>query len=232
MCEDCKSGTRWSRRSLLGGGMALAAAGLLPVRAWAQEDVVSPDTALQRLIEGNKRYLAGSSVVQDYAVGRAARALSQSPIAAIVSCSDSRVAPELVFDQGPGSLFVVRVAGNVVNEDGLASLEYAVHSLHTPLIMVLGHSGCGTVDAAMKVVRDKVELPGHLPGLADQIAPAVEAAHADGDDTLAGAVRANVRLGVSRLAAAAPVLADYAANGRIKLVGAHYELSTGEVTLV
>jgi carbonic anhydrase len=99
-------------------------------------------------------------------------------IAAILSCADSRVSPELLFDQGPGDLFVVRLAGNFVDDDGLASLEYAVKFLGAPLLMVLGHSNCGAVDAAIKVVKEGAELPGHLPELVDSIKPAVIAAQA------------------------------------------------------
>ena len=95
-----------------------------------------------------------------------------------MSCADSRLAPELAFDQGPGELFVVRVAGNFVNEDGLASLEYGAMVLGVPLIMVLGHSSCGAVDATIKVVKDGSTLPGHLPSLINAIRPAVVAAQA------------------------------------------------------
>ena len=101
---------------------------------------------------------------------------THTPIASILSCSDARVGPEFVFDQGPGDLFVVRVAGNILQDEGLASLEYAAQFLGSPLIFVLGHSNCGAVEAAIKVVKDNATLPGHLPGLIDQIKPAVMAA--------------------------------------------------------
>src|SRR6266436_5876486 len=104
---------------------------------------------------------------------RAARMQGQYPIAQILSCSDSRVAPELLFDQGPGDLFVMRVAGNVVSPNLLASIEYGAQFLGAPLIMVLGHSGCGAVDAAIKVLKDKAVLPGHLSALIAAIKPAV-----------------------------------------------------------
>ncbi len=94
----------------------------------------------------------------------------------MLSCSDSRVAPELVFDQGPGDVFVVRLAGNFLDDDGFASLEYAVKFLGAPLVMVLGHTNCGAIAAAIKVVMERVELPGHLPGLIKSIKPAVIAA--------------------------------------------------------
>src|SRR5512138_2942243 len=123
-------------------------------------NAISGAAALQRLIDGNARYAANDPNERDFSSGRAARAAAQYPIAAILSCADSRVAPELVFDQGPGDLFVVRVAGNVVNTDLLASLEYGVEFLGIPLIMVLGHSGCGAVDAAIEVLKKDAKLPG------------------------------------------------------------------------
>ena len=109
---------------------------------------------------------------------RAARVATHRPIASVLSCSDARVGPEFLFDQGPGDLFVVRVAGNVLLDEGLASLEYAAQFLGAPLMFVLGHSNCGAVDAAIKVVQDNATLPGHLPGLIDQLKPAVLPAQA------------------------------------------------------
>ncbi len=126
MCPSCIASL--SRRSFLHGSVAAAAALALPAAALAAEapaaSTVSPDEALQRLIEGNARYAANTSRNKDYSAGRVARAASQTPFATIISCADSRVSPELIFDQGPGELFVIRVAGNFVNEDGLASIEY------------------------------------------------------------------------------------------------------------
>src|SRR5690606_36134554 len=200
MCETChRSASTFSRRSLLLGGLGLAAAAALPTFARAYEGI-TPDAALERLLQGNARYVGGASQPADYSANRAARALSQRPIAAILSCSDSRVSPELAFDQGPGDLFVVRVAGNFVNDDGLASLEYGVKFLGTPLIMVLGHTNCGAVDATIKVVSENAELPGHLPGLVDAIKPAVETAKKAGDENLLDrAIAENVRHNVTRL---------------------------------
>jgi carbonic anhydrase len=121
---------------------------------------MSCQEALRSLVTGNARYVANAPRVRDFSAGRAARVEIQAPFAAILSCADSRVAPELVFDGDPGDLFVVRLAGNVVNPDVLASLEYTVALLRTPLIVVLGHSGCGAVDAAIKVAKHGAELPG------------------------------------------------------------------------
>lgn len=231
MCETCRSPVRGpSRRSLLLGGLAALAAGTVPLRA--EDAAIAPDAAWQRLVEGNDRYVAGTRRLADFSVGRAQRALSQRPFAAILSCADSRVSPELAFDQGPGDLFVVRVAGNFVSDDGLASLEYAVNFLETRLIVVLGHSSCGAVDAAIKMVRDQLELPGHLPEMLREIKPAAETALAGGGDVLNTAIAENVRLGVDRLATAEPIIAGLAAAGQVKVIGGVYDLATGRVNLV
>ncbi|MFT0892573.1 carbonic anhydrase [Pseudochelatococcus sp. G4_1912] len=215
--------------------MILGAAAMLPAAAFAEtpQNAISPDAALARLIEGNARYAENKPTQQDYSAGRARRSVGQHPIAAILSCSDSRVAPELAFDQGPGDLFVVRVAGNFVNDDGLASIEYAIKYLGAPLIMVLGHVNCGAVDATIKVVRDNVTLPGHLPDMIREIKPAVEVALRDHkDDVLAAAIIENVRLGVHRLEAADPILSGFVQQGRLKIVGGLYDLSTGKISLI
>ena len=145
MCKLCGSAHhRLTRRGLMAGaGAAFAAAALTSPRSWAAEplaegapNAISPDAALQRIMEGNARYAANTPNQRDFSAGRAARAGAQFPIAAILSCSDSRVVPDLVFDQSPGDLFVVRLAGNFLDDDGLASLEYAVKFLGAPLLVV------------------------------------------------------------------------------------------------
>jgi len=231
MCDICSATPPGpSRRSVLVGGLAALAASL-PLGALGSEDSVDPESALQRLLDGNARYASGTRANTDFSVGRAQRALTQRPFAAILSCADSRVSPELAFDQGPGDLFVVRLAGNFVSEDGLASLEYAVNFLGTRLIMVLGHSNCGAVDAAIKVVRDKVELPGHLPEMLREINPAAETVLAAGGDILGTAITENVRLGVQSLATSQPSLAPRVGAGDVQVVGAVYDLATGRVGL-
>lgn len=237
MCDRCISRptTGLSRRTLFGAAAALAAT-TAPRLARAADPAppsISPDAALQRLREGAARYAANTPANKDFSAGRAARAAAQYPFAAIVSCADSRVAPELIFDQGPGDLFVVRVAGNFVNPDGLASLEYGVKFLGIPLIMVLGHSGCGAIDATIKVIRDKVALPGHLPGLVDALRPGVEAAMARHPaDLLAEATAENVRHTVRVLSTAQPILAPRAAAKSLKIVGSVYDIGTGSVAMV
>src|SRR5258706_7807283 len=143
------------------GSMGAAFAAAPPAKgAKPAANAIAPADALKRLMDGNARYVANKPNERDFSSGRAARAQGQYPIASILSCSDSRVAPELVFDQGPGDLFIMRVAGNIVTPDLLASFEYGAQFLGSPYILVLGHSACGAVDAAIKVLKDKVVLPG------------------------------------------------------------------------
>lgn len=236
MCEHCA--VQVDRRRFLLGAAAAAGALSLPRAALAADgspppNAISPDEALKRLADGNARYVANTSTNKDYSAGRVARSLGQYPFAAIVSCSDSRVAPELVFDQGPGELFVIRVAGNFVNEDGLASVEYGTSVLGVPLILVLGHSSCGAVDATIKVVKDGTALPGHLPSLVAAIRPSVEEAIAEKPtDLLAAATIKNVQHNVDYLVKAEPIVAGLVASGKVKVVGGVYDIATGKVGMV
>ena len=242
MCELCGSAHhRLSRRSLMAGaGAALAASTLPSARLWAAEpsaegapNAIGPDAALQRIMQGNARYAANAPTERDFSAGRAARASAQFPIAAILGCSDSRVVPDLVFDQSPGDLFVVRLAGNFVDDDGLASLEYAVKILGAPLVMVLGHTNCGAVAAAIKVVMERAQLPGHLPELIKSIEPAVIAAHArHPSDLLAATIEENVKLNVKRMKDDEPILSEALAAKKIAAVGGIYEIATGTVNLL
>jgi carbonic anhydrase len=143
------------------------------------------------------------------------------------------VAPELLFDQGPGDLFVMRVAGNIVTPDLLASLEYGAQFLGAPLIMVLGHSGCGAVDAAIKVLKSKAVLPGHLPGLITAIKPAVIVAEKTKTGNLIdNAVTENVRRQVARLKRSPPIVQKLYVGKKIDIVGGVYDLATGKIALV
>jgi carbonic anhydrase len=232
MCEKCVEPTRFhlSRRGLLGvvsAALVAAAAGPAP------EPTITGDQALQRLMEGNARYHTNKTHLRDFAAGRAARVTTHRPIASILSCADARVGPELIFDQEPGNLFVVRVAGNILQEEGLASFEYAAQFLGSPMIFVLGHSLCGAVDATIKVVKDNATLPGHLPGLIDQIKPAVQAAEQTNPaNLLDAAIAENVRRTMKNVTNAQPMISEMVANGKIKVAGGVYEIATGKVTLI
>ncbi|MHB8884333.1 MAG: carbonic anhydrase [Methylovirgula sp.] len=238
MCEYCLF--TQTRRGFIRNATAATLAVTVAKNARAEGGIgknapnaIPPSEALKRLVAGNARYVASGMHCKDVASGRTARVSAQYPIASILSCSDSRVVPELAFDQGPGDLFAVRVAGNFVDEDGLASLEYGAAMLGVPLIMVLGHSNCGAVAAAIKVVKDKAQLPGHLPELIDALKPAVIAAEAEHPaDLLAAAIAENVRRNVARLNSATPVLAARVNAGTLNVVGGVYDLATGKVALV
>jgi carbonic anhydrase len=229
-----------SRRRLLSAAAvgAFAAASAAPPSAVAageapRPNAIGPDNALARLLEGNARYVANAPANRDFSAGRAARSSAQHPIACIVGCADARVAPDFVFDQGPGDLFVVRVAGNFVNTDGLASLEYGVQVLGAPLILVLGHSNCGAVKATIDVMKTNAALPGHLPTLIDAIRPAVDLAEkARAPDPLAEAIAQNVRHNVRRLEQAGPILAEAVASKAVRVVGGFYDIATGKVALL
>lgn len=235
MCQD-NSNRSVSRRNLLAGSLAIAATSAVvsPATAQTEETMpVSPDEAMQRLIDGNARYVANASINTDHSVDRAARAAGQQPFAAVVCCSDSRVSPELLFDQGPGALFVVRVAGNFINEDGLASLEFGAAVLGTKLIIVLGHSSCGAVRATISSIEDKVLPPGHLPSLVNAIRPAVYDVMADSpDDLLVAATAQNAKSNAERAQTEGPILSELHGSGKLKSAAGIYEISTGKVTFL
>ncbi|HVN35872.1 MAG TPA: carbonic anhydrase [Casimicrobiaceae bacterium] len=240
--EDLTNHVPTSRRDVLRVGAAAAIAALGGV-AWAADppkpgaapppNAIAPADAMKRLLDGNARYVANAPREKDFSAGRAARAQAQYPFAAILSCADSRVAPELAFDEGPGELFVVRVAGNFVNPDLLASLEYGVQFLGVPFIFVLGHSKCGAVDAAIKVLKAKAALPGHLPDLVTALKPAVIVAEkTKSGDLLDNAIAENVRRQVAGLKAAKPVIAKFYAEKKIDIAGGVYDLETGKITVL
>lgn len=233
MCNACLD-AGLSRRTLFGAGAGiLAAAAALIGTAEAQPAADTPDAALNRLLEGNARYVSNQLRERDFSAGRAARAQGQAPFAAVLGCADSRVAPELAFDQGPGDLFVVRVAGNFMTPDGLGSLEYGAAVLGTKLIMVLGHTSCGAVDATVAALQKGNDLPGHIADLVRAMKPGIESAlRQPGDDLRQRAVVANVRANVQRLQEAKPILADMVKAGKLRVVGAVYDLPTGKVALV
>jgi carbonic anhydrase len=246
MCEICRLDhadpqARLSRRGLLGFAGATAAAGvMLAGAAVAKEakappkpqNVVSADASLERLMKGNRRYVEGVSRRHDFQHEREALVGGQNPYAGILSCADSRIAPEYAFDSGRGDLFVCRVAGNFANADSIASLEYAVAILSTPLILVLGHDSCGAVDATIKSLKDNSTLPGHLPSLVASLAPAVTASAGRPGDPLANAIQQNVIDTVAKLKSATPILSAAVEQGKLKVVGGIYRLKDGRVETV
>ena len=204
----------------------------IPATPPKPENVISPDEALERLVQGNARYVKGVTKRHDFKAQREALVGGQNPYAAILSCADSRIAPEYAFDAARGDLFVVRVAGNFANDDVIASLEYGVAMLNVPLIMVLGHGSCGAVEATISSVEGHTELPGHLPSLVKAIAPAVKAAIPDAGSLLDNAIRENVLLNVRTLSTATPILNKAVDDKKLRVVGGIYNLATGKVDLV
>jgi carbonic anhydrase len=211
-------------------GLALPSAGRAASQPAAARD---PDSVLARLLEGNKRFVSGQLThpgrkPEDFA----ALAEGQAPLAIIIGCADSRVGPELIFDQGVGDLFVVRIAGNIVDGAGptvKGSVEFAVAELGARLIMVLAHSQCGAVKAAIEHIDANDALPGSIGALIDPIRPAVRAVAGRPGDKLNNVIRANVEEGVKRLKGLDPIVSKFAKTGELKVIGASYELSTGMV---
>lgn len=238
MCESSLTRAITRRRMITRGATALTLAASLPVASIANaqekdEAPVSPAAALQRLLDGNARYVTNTEINTDHSAGRPQRALGQKPFAAIVSCADSRVAPELIFDQGPGELFIVRVAGNFISEEGLASLEYGAAVLGIQAILVLGHSSCGAVTSAIESVKNGTELPGHMPSLVEAIRPAVESVEgADPNDMVARVTAENARQNAVRARTAKPILAELRQSGKLGTAGGVYDIATGKVTFL
>ncbi|HEY8322166.1 MAG TPA: carbonic anhydrase [Candidatus Baltobacteraceae bacterium] len=190
-----------------------------------------PKRHLDDLLAGNRRFAAGTPTAQQATAAGAEMALGQAPYATILSCSDSRVPVETIFDHGPGDIFVVRVAGNFVNDDGLASIEFAVSKLESNLVMVLGHSGCGAAEAAIASLSGTT-FPGHIGRLATAVAPAAIAAKAQAGDWYANTIAENVRANVAALTARSAILADAATSGAILICGAVYDIHTGMVRML
>lgn len=196
------------------------------------QNVLSPDEALARLIEGNRRYQKGLARRHDFVAEREALVGGQNPYAAVLSCADSRIAPEYAFDSSRGDLFVCRVAGNFVNPENIASFEYAVEVLKTPLLLVLGHESCGAVSSTISSIADNKTLPGHLPYLVTALTPAVKAVAGHPGDELVNATIENIRLGAQALKTATPLLSAAVKDKRLKVIGGIYRLSTGQVEIL
>jgi carbonic anhydrase len=198
--------------------------------AHAEQPGVAPAEVISKLKEGNGRYTSGNLQHPDQTTERRTElAKNQHPFAVVLSCADSRVPPEIVFDQGLGDLFIVRVAGNVINDEGLGSIEYAIDHLGTRLIVVLGHQSCGAVKAAKETIAAKGKAPGHIESLVTAIKPAVEATAKDDLDTT---VKANVKYVVQALRSSTPILKAKVDSGDVKVIGGYYSLDTGTVTFL
>jgi len=198
--------------------------------AHSDQPAVAPAEAISKLKEGNGRYTSGNLQHPAQTTERRTElAKSQHPFAVILSCSDSRVPPEIVFDQGLGDLFVVRVAGNVMNDENLGSIEYAVDHLGVRLILVLGHQSCGAVKAAKETIAAKGKAPGHIQSLVTAIKPAVEAT-VNGD--LDATIKANVKHVADALRSSTPILKGKVDSGEMKVIGGYYNLDTGAVSFL
>jgi len=194
--------------------------------------VNTPDDALNNLMAGNARYMDGSPIHPNQSAERQAEvAQGQHPWAAILGCIDSRVPPELVFDQGLGDLFVARTAGQVIDNVVLGSLEFAVEE-GVKLIMVLGHQSCGAVSATIQTLQTNGHAEGQIATLVDAIKPAVIEAQSQSGDLLDNAVRANVALEVEYLKSSSQIISQALGQGTIGLVGARYDLGTGAVSVI
>jgi carbonic anhydrase len=230
-----------SRRSFLGLSGAVLVAGVAGSCSNGDSDeeetvsdvpVKNGEDAWLRLVEGNKRFVDNDlDHPRRDTVRRAAQAEKQTPFAIVVGCSDSRVPPEIVFDEGIGDLFPVRVAGNTATDDiVLGSIEYGAAILNCVLLVVLGHEECGAVKAAVDLVTKGTAVPGHINGVVEPIVPAVEAVRAGPDaDIVHAAMRENVRRQVELLRTSQPILAPLVEQRKLNVVGAEYALRTGAV---
>lgn len=233
--------TRRAAMSTAALGLAAAATAPIAGRAFAAAPPdparpappsLTPDQALAALKKGNRDFLAGRPIMQDPSGRRRLEiARAQYPIAVLVSCSDSRVPPELLFGRGLGELFIIRNAGNTIDTVAMGSLEYAVAELNVPLVVVMGHERCGAVAAAVSVVEEGATFPGSIGQMVEPIIPAVlDARRNRPADLLDASVRANVSRTVARLREfSEPMVLDRLRQGKLRIVGARYDLDDGNV---
>ena len=227
MCKDLTFSRRAVLRSAVavGAGVLAGGFGSWPGAAFADTAPETPDAALARLLDGNRRFTEGKILAanRDLASLKAV-APKQTPFAAFLSCADSRVPVEIIFDQGFGEVFVNRVAGNVVSAEEIASLEFGTLVLGAKVLVVLGHSGCGAVKAAL----EGGEVPGQISTLYRLIAPGIDRKNKDLDAAIESNVRAQARV----LRKGSTVLAGLLKDGKLKLVGGVFDLTSGRVTLI
>jgi carbonic anhydrase len=218
-----------SRRELFRGtlaGAATAAFAGVYERPLSAQTSLTPEAALQQLIDGNRRFAEGrlTSFTEDLDILKAKTVDKQEPFAAVLSCADSRVPVELIFDQSIGHVFVTRVAGNIATTPIIASLEFGVAVLGTKAILVLGHASCGAVKASIEAKA----VPGQISALYAYIRPAVDQAGPD----LEAATKANAKIQAGLLRQSSPVLAGHIKENQLKIVAGYYDLSSGTVTLL
>lgn len=237
--NDCSRGTFLERTGVGLAAAALAAKTLTPMEARAAGGSTgpamlasSPAEARALLRSGNERFTGGHSNRGPLNTRTVELAGGQSPFAIVLGCSDSRVPIDTIFDESPGSIFVVRIAGNFLNSDNLGSIEYAVAVLKSKIIVVLGHSKCGAVSAAVSYVKEGTTQPGHIANLVTALAPSAEATRDKPGDWVSNAIAQNVRQQVKGMTAGSKIIADAVLAGEIEVVGAVYDLHTGRVAFM
>ncbi|BBH67787.1 carbonic anhydrase [Actinoplanes sp. OR16] len=224
------------RRALFTAGGAVAgsialAATAAPASA-ASDAPTTPRAALKALLDGNRRFVSGHSRHPHQSVRRLHEvAAGQHPFAVLLGCADSRVSPELLFDQGIGDLFDDRVAGNIVDDLLLGSMEYAVEEFAPPLLVVLGHERCGAVSATLNAVANNTTAPGHIQTIVDALRPIVTP-FVNAPDGVEQAVRANITAQVAALIAGSEIIREKVEKREMAVVGARYDLDTGLVTVL
>ncbi len=210
--------------------LVLACTGVAIATDDSQSSEMTGDEAWAKLIEGNQRFVAGVRADRDFVSRRAELTAGQHPFATIITCSDSRVPPELLFDQGLGDVFIIRNAGNVVDGIELGSIEYGVEHCHTPLLVVLGHSSCGAVTAAVSGGAG-----GNIGGIMDEIEPALQTAektNKTGTELIEETVNENVKLVIQNILDRSPVTKELVEKGGLEIMGAKYFLDTGKVEVI
>jgi carbonic anhydrase len=236
-----------TRRALLSGGAAAVGAGLLGAPALAHSSDLAPSSgptrspkpagnpadALARLLAGNRRFRTGHARHPHQSLADLHElAAGQHPFVVTVGCADSRVSPEVLFDQGLGDIFDNRVAGNIVDDLLLGSIEFAVEEFATPLIMILGHERCGAITATIDAIETGGTAPGHIGVIVDALRPIVEPVLDRPGDRVDNAVRANIHAQAAQLIGRSELIAGHVAAGELRIVGARYDLDDGRVTLV
>ena len=189
----------------------------------------SAEEALNILLEGNRRFVSGKLLHPNHCEeSRQGVAAGQDPVAVVLTCADSRVPPVDIFDQGIGDIFVVRVAGNIIGDHTLGSIEYAVSCLHTPLVIVLGHSSCGAIGA----VASDAKLDGHMSTFVPPIQAAMKIVKSHKGDLINNTARELARQMARKIAESEPIIADFVQHGRVRVVPAYYDLHSGQVSIL